>query len=230
MKATKMICSIAVVMGMTLMGAPGAFADVTAVYKMTSPDGSGTQTIRYVDKQHVRVDMNSGSSHEMTMLKLGDKVYSIVGKVVQDMSQLSQLMAAMGRGGTRRNANLPSTPIKHVDTGRTETIAGIRGKVYRFTDQGKQHEIVLGKDRDLQNAVLGVEEISRSSMGIMPSGVTGRIQENASIKSMSLLRLDDLIRLQSLNTNAIPASVFELPAKPQQMGGMGALMQGVPGR
>ena len=161
MKMKKTIYSIAALAGMALLGASGAFADVTVVYKMTSPDGNGTQTIRYVDKQHVRMDMDMPSTGDtkIYMLKLGDKVYSITGKVVQDMSQLSQLMAAMGRGGSRRNANSPSTPIKYVDTGRTETIAGIRGKVYSFVERGKHHEVVLGRNKDLQDAVLGIPAI-----------------------------------------------------------------------
>jgi len=232
MKMKKSIFSIVALVGMALMGAQSAFADVTAVYKMTSRDGSGTQTIRYVDKQHVRMDMEGVVDSGMYMLKLGDKVYTITDKVVQDMSQLSQLMAAMGRGGTRRNANSPSTPIKYVDTGRTETIAGIRGKVYRFTDQGKQHEIVLAKNKDLQDAVLGLIEITKAmtGTGMVKSDSTSRVQQDLSIKNMALLRLDDRVRLQSMNTNAISASVFELPAKPQQMGGMGQLMQGILGR
>jgi len=225
MNGKKIIYSITALAGMALMGAQGAVADVTAVYKMTSPNGSVTQTIRYVDKQHVRVDMNNGANHDMTMLKLGGKVYSINGKVVQDMSQLAQMMAAMGRG--KKSSHTAHTAIKYENTGRTETIAGIRGKVYRFVDNGKRHEIVLGKDHDLQDAALGVVEISRSSLGMMPSGPTDRIQEDASIKSMSLLRLDDRVRLQSMNTDVIPDSVFKLPAKPQQMGGMGKLMQGI---
>jgi len=232
MKMKKTIYSIAALAGMALMGVPGAFADVTAVYEMTSRDGSGTQTIRYVDKQHVRMDMEGAVDSMMYMLKLGDKVYTITDKVVLDMSQLSQLMAAMGRGGGRRNANSLSTPIKYVDTGRTETIAGIRGKVYRFTDQGKQHEIVLAKNKDLQDAVLGLIEITKAmtGTGMMKSDSTSRVQQDLSIKNMALLRLDDRVRLQSMNTNAISASVFELPAKPQQMGGMGKLMQGILGR
>jgi len=226
MKIKKAIYSFAALAGIVLMGAPGAFADVTVVYKMTAPDGNAMQTIRYIDKQHVRVDMKvSSSNRSMSMMKLGDKVYSIIGKVVQDLGQLTQMMAAMGRGKKSSRATHP--PIKFEDTGRTEMIAGITGKVYHFVEQGRQHEIVLGKDRNLQNAVLGVVEISKSSMGMMP---IDWIQENASIKNMSLLRVDDRIRLQSMNTDTISDSVFELPAPPQQMGGMGTLMQGILGR
>jgi len=236
MKMKKTIYSMAALAGMVLMGAPGAFADVTVVYKMTGSDGNGLQTIRYADKQHVRMDMSSAANHQMYMLKLGDKVYTITGKTVQDMSQLSQMMAAMGRGRGMGRHNTPahsaSTPIKYEDTGRTETIAGIRGEVYSFVERGKRHEVVLGKNKDLQDAVLGMVGITRSmtGTGMMKSDPASRVQEDSSIKSMSLLRFDDRVRLQSMNTNAIPDSTFELPAKPQQMGGMGSLMKGLLGR
>ncbi len=228
MTLNKTIHSIVLMAGVVLMAAHPASADVTVVYKMTSRDGSGAQTIRYADKQHVRIDMGNAGKHKISMMKLGDKVYSITGKVVQDMSQLAQMMASMGVG--KKGGNTKQAPIKYEDTGKTETIAGIRGKVYRFVDNGKRHEVVLGQNKDLQDAVLGVVEITKAATGMMPFGPSGRIQQDASIKSMALLRLDDRVRLQSMNTHAVPAATFNLPSKPQQMGGMGGLMNGAFGK
>ena len=228
MKRNRVIGSIALMAGVALMSAQGAYADVTVVYKMTARDGSGTQTIRYADKQHVRLDMGGAGNRKMSMLKLGDKVYSITGKVVQDMSQLAKMMASMGMG--KKGGNTTQAPIKYEDTGKTETIAGISGKVYRFVDNGKRHEVVLGKNKNLQDAILGVVEITKAATGMMPFGPSNRIQQDASIKSMALLRLDDRVRLQSINTRAVPATTFTLPSKPQQMGGMGGLMKGAFGK
>jgi len=153
MKKVDLLITVALI-GVVLTGAQAACADVTVVYKMTSPDGKGTQTIRYVDKQHVRMDMAGSVDAEMYMLKLGDKVYTITGKVVQDMGQLAQMMAAMGRG--KKSNHTAHTPIKYEDTGRTETIAGITGKVYRFVERGKRHEVVLGKNKDFTGCCIGV--------------------------------------------------------------------------
>jgi len=223
------ICMVLV--GVVLMGAQSAFADVTAVYKMTMRDGNGTQTIRYADKNHVRVDMASEAMHhEAIMMKLGDKVYAITGKVVQDMGQLSAMMAAMGKGGKGRHK--AHDPIKYKDTGRTETVAGIKGKVYRFIEHGKKHELVLGQDKDLQAAMLGVVEIAKSSNGMMPDDFRSQIQQDAFEKSMAMLRLDNIMLLQSLNKKHIQDSVFDLPSKPQQFGGAGleGLMRGMMGK
>ncbi len=223
----KTIYSISVLAAMALTGVQDASADVTAVYKMTSQDGDGTQSIRYADKQHVRMDMVSVRSHETTMLKLGDKVYMINGKTVQDMDQLAGMMAMMGKGS--KTSHKKQAAIKYHDTGRTETVAGLVGKVYSFEERGKRHEVVLAKNKDLQAAVLGLVELTKAMTGASDSPMN-RVQEDASIKSMALLRLDDVVRLHSMNKKGISKSVFVLPAKPQQMGGMGSLLNGLLGR
>jgi len=194
---------------------------------MMSRDGNGTQTIKYRDKQHVRVDMNNGIN-KISMLKLGNKVYAITGKVVQDMSQLTALMASMGKGN-KRSHKKPS-PIKYKNTGKTETIAGIKGKVYRFIEKGKQHEIVLGRNNDLQNAVLGVIEITKVGSSMMPDDGMKQMQHDASLKNMAMLRLDNVVRLQSIKTTSIPDLSFKLPSEPQQMGGIGSMMKGLLGQ
>ena len=222
MKLKKGICSIAMLAGVALMSAHEAYADVTVVYKMTSADGNGTQTIQYVDKQHVRIDMTDAKNRKTSMMKLGDNVYAITGKTVQDVTQLSKMMASMGMG--QKDQHNAHAQIKYEDTGKTETIAGIRGKVYRFVDKGKSHEVVLGKDKNLQEAALGAAEIAKAATGMMPSNSTNRIQQDASIKSMALLRLDDLMHLESMNTTPVPDAVFILPASPQKMEGIGELM------
>ncbi|VAW77641.1 hypothetical protein MNBD_GAMMA14-467 [hydrothermal vent metagenome] len=232
MKLKKSMCSIVLLAGVALTGTPGAFADVTVVYKMSSPDGSGMQTIFYTDEQHVRLDMTGAANNKTTMMKLGNKVYAITGEVVQDMSQLAKMMASMGMGkkGENKGENKAQTSINYEDTGKTETIAGIRGKVYRFVENGRSHEVVLGKNKDLQDAALGVVEITKAATGMMSFDTTNGIQEDASLKNMALLRLDDRVLLQSINTRAIPAATFKLPSEPQQMGGMGGLMKGVLGK
>jgi len=48
---------------------------------------------------------------------------------------------------------------------------------------------------------------------------------------MAMLRLDHYMQLQSINKKRIQASVFKLPAKPQQLGGgLGGLMKNLMGR
>jgi len=219
----KSMALIALLAGLVLMCAQGAYADVTVVYKMISPDGGGIQTIHYADKQHVRMDMTIGTNRTMSMMKLGDKVYSITGKVVQDMSQLSAMMSSMGVAKKSSHKTLP--PIKFEATGKTEIIAGLRGKVYRFKEKGKSHEVVLGDNKDLHAATSAAVAISKSMIDMMPFGSGDQVQQDASMKGMAMLRLDNNIRLQSINTRAIPAATFALPSKPQQMGGMGGLMK-----
>lgn len=220
------LCAFMVIAAIAVIGAQVAFADVTVVYKITSPDGSGSQTIQYMDKQHVRMNMdNDAAGSVMTMMKLDDKVYMINGKTVQDLDQLAQMMAMMGKGAKGSPDKSPA--ITYEDTGKTETIAGIQGKVYRFVERGKQHEIVLADDKDLHAAALGVVEIAKAMSAMMPADSKNMMRQNAPIKSMAMLRLDNNMRLQSIDRKKIQNSVFKLPAKPQQLGGMGALLKGM---
>ncbi len=227
MKKMKANYLIAVLLGLTLVASQATFADVTVVYKMTS-QRNGNQTIKYRDKQHVRVDMNNGGKLKISMLKLGNKVYAITGKVVQDMSQLNALIATMGK--RNKSSHKKHSPVKYKDTGKTETIAGIKGKVYRFVENGKQHEIVLGRNKNLQNAVLGVIEITKVGSSMMPDDGMKQMQHDASLKNMAILRLDNDVLLQSIKTSSISDSSFKLPSKPQQMGGIGSMMKGLLGQ
>src|SRR3546814_19213889 len=84
------------------------------------------------------------------MIKLGDKVYLITGKVVQDMGQLVEMMAIMGK--RNKTSRSESAPIKYEDTGVSETIAGIKGNINSYVERGAKPEVVLGHDEDVKNA------------------------------------------------------------------------------
>src|SRR3546814_14899519 len=94
------------------------------------------------------------------MIKLGDKVYLITGKVVQDMGQLVEMMAIMGK--RNKTSRAESAPITYEDTGVSETIAGIKGNIYRYVERGAKQEVVLGQEEDVKNAALGFVEIAKA--------------------------------------------------------------------
>src|SRR3546814_2725783 len=91
---------------------------------------------------------------------------------------------------------------------------------------------VCSSDLDLKNAALGFVEIAKAMSAVMPTDSENMMRQNAPIKNMALLRLDGRMRLQSINREPIPASVFTLPAKPQKFGGenFGNLMRGMKDR
>lgn len=223
MKAVSWVYALALPTCLAMMGMQTASADVSVAYKMSSKDGDAMQTIQYANKQHVRLDMTDVTHHKIALMKLGDKTYMINGKVVQDLDQLASMMAMMGKGARKSHSEHPS--IKYEDTGRTETIAGIKGKVYHFTERGKQHEIVLGKDKELEAAVLGVVDIAKALSVVMPADANNLMQQNTPVKGMAMLRLDNRVRLQSIKRGSIPDAAFSLPAEPQQFGaGLGKLL------
>lgn len=222
----KYVMTLLCLTGLVMIEAPLAAADVTAVYQFSSPDGNGTQTIQYRDAQHVRLQIAQQGDHNMSLLQLDQHIYMITGKTVQDLNQLRQMLAMMGRAPQAKRQ--PKAPTDLHDSGKTERIAGITGHIYTYTERGRQHEVVLADDPRLQQVYAAFTAITDATSSLMPMDhATDALPGN--IKKMGLLRYDQTIRLQSITTATIPIQAFILPAKPQQIGGMGAMMRGMVG-
>src|SRR3546814_20261293 len=121
-------------------------------------------------------------------------------------------------GKRNKTSRAESAPIKYEDTGVSETIAGIKGNIYRYVERGAKHEVVLGHDEDLKNAAWGFVEIAKAMSAVMPTDSENMMRQNAPIKNIALLRLAGRMRLQLINREPIPASVFRLPASPRKIG------------
>src|SRR3546814_16320986 len=97
------------------------------------------------------------------------------------MGQLVEMMAMMGK--RNKTSRAESAPIKYEDTGVSETIAGIKGNIYRYVERGAKHEVVLGHDEDLKNAALGFVEIAKAMSAGMPTGSENMRRQNAHKKN-----------------------------------------------
>jgi hypothetical protein len=226
MKMQQTIYLIAVMMGMALIGMQAAQADVTAKYKITGKHGKLLyQVIRYADKNHVRVDAYDGNKLQGTGFRIGEKVYVMHDGQVIDITE--GMGSMLGRFGIHTPSSKPSAPARFEYTGRTEVIAGIKGKVYRAIEDGRQpFELVLVRNRDLFNAWMGSVKLMHSMSAGMPSGqAMPGFRPNHSIAGMAPLRLGRGVGkgvLVSMKTGHIPRSVLALPAgaRPQSMSQM----------
>jgi len=231
MKMKQMIYTAMVVTGVALMGAQGAFADVTMNYRLTSSRGESMQTIQYRDQQHVRLDMRDGRSGRLaTMIRRGDKVYAIApgGEVIEMTGEMGGMMGALGGmlgGGSRRDG---TAGMQFRDTGRSERVAGYRGEVYRYTGNGETHEVVLTKDRNLAEVFQAWIEMNKLITQRSASDRTlEQIQQNTPQRHTGLLRMDRTMVLVSVGTGSLRSDVFDLPGKPMDMSGGG---RGTPSR
>jgi len=217
------IYSIAAMIGMALIGVQAAQADVTVKYKIYGKHGKLLyQAIRYTDKNHVRVDAYDGNSLVGTGLRIGEKVYAIHDGQVMDMTE--GMGSMLGRFGVHMPSSKPAAPPRVEYTGRTETIIGIKGKVYQEFEEGRQSfELVLVRNRDLFNAWMASVKLMHSMSAGMSSGqAMPGFRPNHSIAGMAPLRIGRGVGsgvLVSMKMERIPRSVLALPtgARPRSM-------------
>ncbi len=143
----------AIILGMliVLLTADFGSADIVATWKLS--DGATTKlSIR--DDQHVRIDTNEKDTY---MLVKDQKVYMVRKEDGQwtafDMDQMAEMMKMF----KKNNKQIKDQDFqeKFTDTGRFETIAGYKGKVFEveytdYTGKKKTDEIVLSKDKDVE--------------------------------------------------------------------------------
>lgn len=188
--------------------------------------GSSEMTLTWRDADTMRMDLGEGNA----IINRDGKTYSISqsdGETqVMDMSAMMKMMQTVG--GQAAKSKNPFGGINSIKaTGKTETVAGIKGRVYHMTWTNP------GGSQESSDAVLTdnplVVEMTRAYFGSM-SGMTDADTASdweAALpgKDRGLLRMGDQIRVKSISRSDAPASTFELPAKPMDlkslMGGMG---------
>lgn len=221
----KIIYTIIAAIVTVLMGAQTASADMTVKYKLTSSRDISMQTIQYRDQQHVRVDMRDDRGRLASMIRRGDKVYAVSpdGEVIEMTGEMGGIMSRLGGmfgGGSPRSDE--TAGMRFEDTGRSERVAGYRGKVYRYMGNGETHEVVLTKNRQLADVFQAWIEINKLIAHRSASDQTvEQMQQNAPGQYTGFLRMDRTMELVSVREGALSSKVFDLPGKPMDMSGRG---------
>jgi len=227
---------------LSLLCIQGVLADVTVKYKITTQEGNAKQVIYFTDKQHIRQETYDGEKLLSSILKLGDKVYVINdGQAINISSGLGAMGASLSNMFGRKKE---SAPAKFEATGRYERIAGIKGEVYRVTQNGETHQVVLGRNQDLFKVTQASMDLAKSMIGKSAADqMFKQVKQAPSLKGMAMLRFDHVMELTSLKSAPIPKSKFELPAgaksnsalptdkeSPSGQSDMGNLLKGIFGR
>lgn len=188
--------------------------------------GESTMTLVWRDAKTMRMDFGDDAA----LIIRDGKTYSISqsdGQIqVMDMAAMMKMMQAVSGQGTQGK-----NPLGSIDsvkaTGATETVAGIKGRVYHMTwtnPDGKQQS----GDAVLTNDPLVVEMTVAwlgSMSGMVDADTANAFLDGLPSKDRGLLRMGNQIQVESVSRSDPPASTFELPAKPMDlqslMGGMG---------
>lgn len=201
--------------------------------------GSGsdrTQSSIEFDGSLMRMDMQ-GQADGYMVIRDG-KIYSVSQQngqpMVMDLTGMGQMLKGMVN---RSMASMDSDVNQFVsltDAGRSETIAGIKGRVHVLTfvdDEGERRseEVVLAKDkrlRELTDSMMLMSQTMAEAFGVeMPEG-SERMNKEILGKGDGMLRFGSDFKVASIDGSTPSSSRFKLPAEPQQMPDLGSLMSG----
>lgn len=208
-----------------------ALADTVGTY-LASGDGESQQlTISYKDERNIRMEVGKGSY----VLITGDKAYTVHVQgsetTVVDLDTLPKL-GALPPGHPPKTGSKPAREPKITKTGRTETIAGIKGDVYEVVDEdGKRYEVVLSTDKRVQVLNRAMAAVGKRMAQSLGAGVAEEIdrgmKQAEKLGYGGVLRAGNEFRLQSLQEKAQPAGHYALPrgAAPMKMPAMPAMPQ-----
>lgn len=215
-----------------------AWAGGRIVLDVGEDDGErGTMEFEF-DGDRLRMDMPQSDAQGYMLLR-DSKVFMVTNQggqpMVFDLSAMGQMFAGMMNHADLDVGNELNGVYRLEDTGRTETVAGIEGRVYlaSYTDEdgtNRTDEMVIGSHpvlREFSQTMGAWGQALAASFGVD----TARASYDESMaliygKGDGVLRFGNTYRIASLSQADIVASRFDLPANPQQMPNFGALLSG----
>jgi hypothetical protein len=191
--------------------------DIVATWKYT--DGT-TIKISARDDRHIRMDTAPDSYTLLT----GSKVYLVQkdddGWQATDMAQMASVMGGMGgMFGKQKSVNAEDYKATYKYTGKTETIAGYKGKVYRVEVRdgaGKlvsSNDLVMSKSKDIRRINMAMVQISSKMTSMAMPGMAKSVDaaNKQADQYGSVLRYGKDMTLQSVKKVSLKAAYFELP-------------------
>lgn len=217
---------ISIVIALVLAVPALAVAGGRATFQGSNPKTHQDSTIEIVWQDQHTLRMEAGSSDAWFIIRDG-KAYTVTMQgdkpTVMEMGGVMKMFGAMAKKqADKSNQSSFSKPDDIKATGRTETVAGIKGQVYlvKTTDADgneKTQEVVLTGDPV-------VVEMTRAYVTAM--GDLFDIQGPADFwqalptERQGLLRSGDDFHVKNVDATNPPDELFELPAKPMSLGSM----------
>lgn len=208
---------------------PGLATAGTAVIE----GGSGTDTSRMaLEYRPGLLRMQPQSGEDGTAIVRDGKIYSIAGGMVIEISAvMGQLGQAMMQG-TGTGPDKVGRFISLKNTGRTETVAGIKGEIHdiQYEDEDGQlvtEQMVLTRDKRAREMREALEMMATTLRTALQHPETAEEKKlAAAFSSYGMLRYGNDFRVISLTDDTPAASRFELPAAPTQLPDFGSLLGG----
>lgn len=194
-----------------------------------SADGN-SMTFEYSDRDQMRM----GVSDESYMLVRDETLY-IVGYEKGEPMVINASSMIKGFAGMMDQATPSMTTNEFVSltkTGRSETVAGIRGEVYLLTviEDGAERtdEVVMSADAraiEFRDALFAMaRSVTRSLDNVDAEKNSRELEAKLRDTGLGVLRVGEEMTVTSISGDAIAAARFSLPAEPIDMQGIGAMM------
>jgi hypothetical protein len=219
--------SLHALVGASLVSALPALAGTATV---TAGGEGQSMTFEYADGNLLRM-----STSEDSYMLMRDNTLFIVANEGGEPMVFNASSMMRGFSGMIQQAAPAATTNEFValkKTGRTETVAGITGDVYRLTmlEEGKERteEVVMSNDERAIEFRDALFVMARATMAALdnPESKANSEEMEAQLRKtgMGILRVGDEMAVSRISGETIAAARFDLPAEPMDMQSLGAMM------
>lgn len=228
-------CAVAAVAGSSLTFSSASLAAGTVEYEVTSGKERARMTLQWRDASTVRMDMGmpAGTPAGMQAWQLlrDGKIYSVNvqnGKpMVMEMSGMMKMMGGMVKEMSKTTTAGNDVQEFHSlkPTGRSETVAGVNGKVYLLDyrpaeGERKQVEVVLSDDRAVREVTAAMNSYGRTmlaAMGMQAPDGSRKLQGEIDTRNLGMLRFGTELKAIRVSSSMPAEANFRLPAEPTAM-------------
>ena len=224
---------------LVLLLAVNAFGAGKVTIEGQAEEKNYTLVIEYLDSHTLRMNFPGQQGKAGYMLIRDNKVYTVANinnvPMVMDLGAMSKITAGMD--GENNNQNQAAGPLNYEiidikDTGKTETVAGIKGHVYQIRVKDgtaiENEEIVFSSNPDIR----AYSDAWRAAGKTMQQAMGRQLDYNNDLThymakhKLGLLRYGQQYKVISIDTNKPSADHFTLPAPPMALPDFGSMFGG----
>jgi len=205
------------------------------------PAAAGTATIASSDGESMTFEyrggdlLRVGGAEDGSYMLVRDNTLYVVSLNDGEPMVINASSMMKGFSGMLQQAAPSATTAEFVsleETGRAETVAGIRGEVYLLTTnedcKERTQEVVMSDDKraiEFRDALFIMARAGTAAFDDhqLPEGDKD-VQKQLEAMNLGVLRVGEDMTVTSLSGDSIATARFELPAEPMDMQGLGAMM------
>ncbi|WP_439106131.1 hypothetical protein [Congregibacter sp.] len=215
---------------LTLCAAPLLALDAVAGSATVASKDGGSSTFEY-NEQFLRVGIPGQGGYALVR---DGSIYTVMQ---QDGNTLvidaGSAMKGMGGGAAPAVPSQFNSKIESLEnTGRSETVAGIKGEVYQLNSKDENgnlqsEEVVLSDDPralELRDALFLMVGVAAQLTAEGTVDNTQSIKKALADINSGILRYGQEMTVTSIDGDAVDASRFELPAAPLNLQGIGSML------